>query len=325
MEGLLDAFIGYLRAERGASPRTVDAYAADVMGWLRELERRGIRHIDAASRDDVTAYVQSLSRRGLSARSQARHLAAVRGFHRFLLTEKLASKDPTEDVDTPRAVKKLPVFLTLEEVEALLAAPDPATVSGARDRAMIELLYATGLRVSELCRLTLNDVQLQAGYVVAMGKGRKERLVPIGRFAQERIEAYLSGPREAILGRRQSRALFVTKKGGPFTRQGFWKLLRGYAASAAILKPLSPHKLRHSFATHLVERGADLRAVQAMLGHADIATTQIYTHVTRAHLFSLYDRHHPRSRGGSARPPAVTSSAPGVRRAQSAGASPRRR
>ena len=326
MEGLLDAFIGYLRAERGASPRTVDAYAADVTGWLRALERRGIRHIDGATRDDVTQYVQSLSRRGLSARSQARHLAAVRGFHRFLVAEKLATKDPTEDVDTPRASKKLPIFLTLEEVEALLAAPDEATAGGARDRAMIELLYATGLRVSELCRLTLNDVQLQAGYVVAMGKGRKERLVPIGRFAQERIEAYLAGPREAILRGRPSRALFVTKKGGPFTRQGFWKLLRGYAAAAGILKPLSPHKLRHSFATHLVERGADLRAVQAMLGHADIATTQIYTHVTRAHLFALYDRHHPRSPGVglSGRSGRLTSSGREAHRADS-GVSPSRR
>src|SRR5215211_5236663 len=156
MEGLLDAFIGYLRAERGASPRTVDAYAADVMGWLRALERRGIRDIDSASRDDVTSYVQSLSRRGLSARSQARHLAAVRGFHRFLVSERLAKRDPTEEVETPRAVKTLPVFLTLQEVESLLAAPNEGTVSGARDRAMIELLYATGLRATELCRLTLN-------------------------------------------------------------------------------------------------------------------------------------------------------------------------
>jgi integrase/recombinase XerD len=334
MDGLLDAFIGYLRAERGASPRTVDAYAADLIGWLRALDRRGVGDVDAISRDDVTAHVESLSRRGLSARSQARHLAAMRSFHRFLVADRFARRDPTEDVDTPRSIRRLPGFLTLEEVEALLAAPDVTTAAGARDRAMIELLYATGLRVSELCRLTVNDVQLQAGFVTAMGKGKKERLVPLGRFAQERIAAYLAGAREAILGGRASRALFVTRRGGAFTRQGFWKLLRRHARAAGIARPLSPHKLRHSFATHLVERGADLRAVQAMLGHADLSTTQIYTHVTRARLHALYDALHPRSRraaGGAwpvvrdAQAPKLSSSAPATRTARSNASSPRRR
>lgn len=301
MEGLLDVYIGYLRAERGASPRTVDAYAADVTAWLDDLKRRGVTDIEAVTRDHVSAHIQSLSRRGLSARSQARHLAALRMFHRFLITEKLARLDPTEDVDTPKAIKKLPVFLTLEEVESLLAAPDEKTIQGARDRAMIEVLYATGLRVSELCRLCLNDVQLGAGYLVAFGKGKKERLVPIGRMAQEKVSSYLAGPRDVILNGRESRALFVTRAGGAFTRQGFWKLLRGYALKAGIKKALSPHKLRHSFATHLVERGADLRAVQAMLGHADISTTQIYTHVSRARLFEQYQHHHPRASGGRTR------------------------
>jgi integrase/recombinase XerD len=166
---------------------------------------------------------------------------------------------------------------------------------------MIELLYATGLRVSELIRLTLNDVQLGAGYLVAFGKGKKERLVPIGRVAAEKVEAWLSGPRAVMLDGRESRALFVTRNGGPFTRQGFWKLLRQYALKAGIKKPLSPHKLRHSFATHLVERGADLRAVQAMLGHADISTTQIYTHVSTARLHQLYEQHHPRASGVAAK------------------------
>lgn len=298
MDGLLDIFIGYLRAERGASPKTVDAYASDITRWLEFLKREGVTaDIDAATRDHVNAHLQALSRAGLAARSQARHLAAMRVFHRFLVVEKLAKLDPTEDIDTPRAVKKLPVFLTLEEVEALLAAPDETTVPGARDRAMIEVLYATGLRVSELCRLQLNDIQLGAGYLVAMGKGKKERLVPLGRFAQEKVRQFLEGPREVILHGRESRFLFVTRNGGPFTRQGFWKLLRRYALKAGIRKQLSPHKLRHSFATHLVERGADLRAVQAMLGHSDISTTQIYTHVSRARLHALYDQHHPRSAG----------------------------
>lgn len=303
MDGLLDIFIGYLRAERGASPKTVEAYGADVTRWLEALKRQGLSDIDEVGRDQVTAHLQSLSRSGLAARSQARHLAALRVFHRFLVAEKLAKRDPTEDVDTPKAIKKLPIFLTLDEVETLLAAPDETTISGARDRAMLEVLYATGLRVSELCRLTLNDVVLSAGYLTAMGKGKKERLVPLGKFAQEKVKAYLEGPRDVILKGRESRFLFVTRTGGPFTRQGFWKLLRQYALKTGINKPLSPHKLRHSFATHLVERGADLRAVQAMLGHADISTTQIYTHVTRARLHALYDQHHPRSRGG--RPPAA--------------------
>ena len=325
MDGLLDAFIGYLRAERGASPRTVDAYAADLTRWLRALERRGARDVDAIGREDVTAHLESLSRRGLSGRSQARHLAAMRSFHRFLVSERLARTDPTEDVDTPRSIRKLPLFLTVEEVEALLEAPDEDTAAGCRDRAMIELLYATGLRVSELCRLTLNDVRLEAGFVITMGKGKKERLVPLGRFAQERIAAYLSRSRQEILGERASRALFVTTRGRPFTRQGFWKLLRRYALAAGIVKPLSPHKLRHSFATHLVERGADLRAVQMMLGHADLSTTQIYTHVSRARLHQQYHHLHPRSQRGGSPARAVSSSAPATRTARSTASSSRHR
>jgi integrase/recombinase XerD len=325
MDGLLDAFIGYLRAERGASPRTVDAYAADLTRWLRALERRGARDVDAIGREDVTAHLESLSRRGLSGRSQARHLAAMRSFHRFLVSERLARTDPTEDVDTPRSIRKLPLFLTVEEVEALLEAPDEDTAAGCRDRAMIELLYATGLRVSELCRLTLNDVRLEAGFVITMGKGKKERLVPLGRFAQERIAAYLSRSRQEILGERASRALFVTTRGRPFTRQGFWKLLRRYALAAGIVKPLSPHKLRHSFATHLVERGADLRAVQMMLGHADLSTTQIYTHVSRARLHQQYHHLHPRSQRGGSLARAVSSSAPATRTARSTASSSRHR
>ena len=320
MDGLLDAFIGYLRAERGASPRTVDAYAADLNGWLRALQRRGVCEVDAISREDVTAHLESLSRRGLSARSQARHLAAMRSFHRFLVSERLARSDPTEDVDTPRAIRKLPHFLTVEEVEALLEAPDVSVAAGCRDRAMIELLYATGLRVSELCRLTINDVRLEAGFLTTMGKGKKERLVPIGRFAQERIAIYLNDARGALLGQRSSRALFVTRKAGPFTRQGFWKLLRRYARAAGILKPLSPHKLRHSFATHLVERGADLRAVQAMLGHADLSTTQIYTHVSQARLHQQYHACHPRGRGRSPGR-TLSSGTPATRRAPSGASS----
>ncbi|AGC45366.1 tyrosine recombinase XerD [Myxococcus stipitatus DSM 14675] len=295
MEGLLDAFIAFIRAERGLSGKTVDAYAADLTAYFEDLRSRGVEDVIRARQEDVTAHLSSLSKAGLGKRSQARHLAALRGFHRFLVAERLADKDPTEDVDTPRSARKLPSFLTLEEVEQLLAAPDERTSAGLRDKAMVEVLYATGLRVSELCGLGVNDVQLSAGYLVAKGKGAKERIVPLGRQAVEKVKEYLATSRPAMLGRRESRALFVTPRGSGFTRQGFWKLLKRYALKAGILKPLSPHKLRHSFATHLVERGADLRAVQQMLGHADLSTTQIYTHVNSARLRSVYDEFHPRS------------------------------
>lgn len=295
MEGMLDAFIAFIRAERGLSGKTVDAYAADINVYFEDLRSRGVSDVTQARQEDVSAHLAALGKRGLGKRSQARHLAALRGFHRFLVAERMADKDPTEDLDTPRSARKLPSFLTLEEVEQLLAAPDERTSTGVRDKAMLEVLYATGLRVSELCGLGINDVQLTAGYLVAKGKGAKERLVPLGRVAIEKVQAYLAESRPAVLGRRKSQALFVTPRGSGFTRQGFWKLIKRYALKAGIAKPLSPHKLRHSFATHLVERGADLRAVQQMLGHADLATTQIYTHVNAARLRSVYDEFHPRS------------------------------
>jgi integrase/recombinase XerD len=303
LEGYLDAFIAFIRAERGLAGKTVDAYAADLTAYFEDLRARGVLDAAKAKQEDVTAHLMQLGARGLSKRSQARHLAAVRGFHRFLIAEKHAEKDPTEDLDTPRAARKLPSFLTLEEVEQLLAAPDERHPTGMRDKAMIELLYATGLRVSELCSLGINDVQLTAGYLVAKGKGSKERIVPVGSIATEKVQAYLGGPRQHLLGKRQSRSLFITPRGGAFTRQGFWKLLKRYALKAGIRKSISPHKLRHSFATHLVERGADLRAVQAMLGHADLATTQIYTHVNSARLRAVYDEHHPRSETAAPPPP----------------------
>ncbi|MBJ6762195.1 site-specific tyrosine recombinase XerD [Myxococcaceae bacterium JPH2] len=303
MEGLLDAFIAFIRAERGLSGKTVDAYAADLTVYFEDLRSRGVADATRATQEDVLAHLVTLGRRGLGRRSQARHLAALRVFHRFLVAERLAEKDPTEDVDTPRSPRKLPSFLTVEEVELLLSAPDERTATGLRDKAMIEVLYATGLRVSELCGLELNAVQLTAGYLVAKGKGSKERIVPLGRVAIEKVQEYLAASRPALLGKRVADALFVTPRGSGFTRQGFWKLLKRYALKVGIRKPLSPHKLRHSFATHLVERGADLRAVQQMLGHADLATTQIYTHVNSARLRSVYDEFHPRSDAFTPKPP----------------------
>ena len=296
---LLDHYVTFLRAERNLAPKTVDAYAMDVRAYLQDLVKRRLE-VERVTREDVLEHLATLGQQGLSPRSRARHLAALRGFHRFLEDEKLCAADPTSDLDTPRHTRKLPVFLSLEEVEALLAAPDVKTITGVRDRAMIEVLYATGLRVSELIKLSVNDVNLNDGFVLTMGKGRKERVVPLGRRAIESGQAGLQ-ERPTMLHGREAKALFVTPRGSGFSRMGFWKLLRRHARSAGIFKDISPHKLRHSFATHLVERGADLRAVQAMLGHADLATTQIYTHVDSKRLRAVYDDKHPRSRVASRR------------------------
>ena len=297
LEPYLDAFIAYLRSERGLSARTVEAYARDLVEYLEALARAKVRAPGAVWQEHVRGHLATLGRR-LSARSQARHLAAIRMFHRFLVAERHADRDPTELVETPRQARRLPIFLTLEEVEALLEAPRDTTAAGLRDRAMLHVLYATGLRVSELIGLSINSIQLDAGYLVARGKGDKERLVPLGRRAVAEVRAWLGRGRPALLRGRASRALFVGPRGTALTRQGVWKLLRRHALAAGIKKQLSPHKLRHSFATHLVERGADLRVVQAMLGHADLATTQIYTHVDGRRLRAVYDAAHPRSRGG---------------------------
>ncbi len=294
-DALLDAFIAYLRAERNLAPQTVDAYGADLTSYLEHLAKARLT-AETVTREDVLEHLATLANKGLSPRSRARHLAALRGFHRFLEDEKISKTDPTEDLDTPKHTQKLPVFLSVPEVEALLAAPDERTTAGVRDRAMIELLYATGLRVSELLNLKVADVSLGEGYVLTMGKGRKERVVPIGRIATQKVTEYLKEARPKLLKGADAKALFVTPRRKPFSRMGFWKLLRRYALKAGIKKRLSPHKLRHSFATHLLERGADLRSVQAMLGHADLKTTQIYTHVNAERLKAVYQAHHPRGR-----------------------------
>lgn len=295
MLSLLELFIGYLRAERGLSSKTIEAYAADLVSYFQTLCRCRAPEASQVTSEHVREHLRDLNRSGLSMRSQARHLSTLKSFHRFLVAEKHARSDPTEDLESPKIVPRLPVFLTMEEVERLLAGPREDHPQGMRDRAMIELLYATGLRVSELTRLSLNDLNFQAGYVLVTGKGRKQRLVPLGGVATEKVQAYLESARPLLLGKRKSAALFLTQRARPFTRQGFWKLLRRYALAVGIRTPLSPHTLRHSFATHLVEGGADLRSVQEMLGHADLSTTQIYTHVDRGRLRSVYDRHHPRS------------------------------
>lgn len=292
----LDLFLTQLRVEKGLSPNSVEAYAHDVSRYLASLAAAGVRDLAAVNRGHVRDHLAGLEARGISARSQARALSAIRGFHRLIAAERLAPKDPTDEVEAPRRARRLPQWLSRAEVERLLAEPTRAAgASAERDRAMLELLYATGLRVTELVTLDVNQVDLESRVLLARGKGSKERLVPVGAVAARALRRYLQGPREALLRNRKSRDLFVTSRGRRMTRQGFFKLVARYARSAGIGRPVSPHKLRHSFATHLLEGGADLRAVQTMLGHSDVSTTEIYTHVDRTHARKLHRRFHPRA------------------------------
>jgi integrase/recombinase XerD len=294
-DAALDLFLSHLRLEKGLAPNSVEAYGRDLRRWLRDLAGQGIAEVGQVRREHLQAHLSHLLEAGIGPRSQARALSAIRSFHRLLLAERIAAADPTEDVSSPRPGRRLPQLLSRAEAEALLAAPDPRTAAGRRDRAMLELLYAAGLRASELVSLSVNDVHLETRMVLARGKGSKERVVPLGAPAAEALRLYLSSARERLLSGRRSRDLFVTSRGRRMTRQGFWKLLGRHARAAGIERPVSPHQLRHSFATHLLAGGADLRAVQAMLGHADVSTTQIYTHVEREQVRRLYQRHHPRA------------------------------
>lgn len=295
LEPALDLFLAHVRVEKGLAANSVEAYGRDLRRYVDFLAGIGVSSWEAVGRPEVQAHLASLVERGISPRSQARALSAIRSLHRLLAADRLAPSDPTDEIDAPRPGRPLPKLLSVEEVERLLASPRPGTAAGVRDRAMLELLYATGLRVSELVSLGVNQVDLEARVVLARGKGSKERLVPVGAPAAQALRAWLAGPRERMLKGRRSRDLFVTPRGGRMTRQGFWKLLARYARVAGIRSRVTPHAIRHSFATHLLAGGADLRSVQAMLGHADVATTQIYTHVDRSQVRRLYDRHHPRA------------------------------
>lgn len=289
---LVDAYLNYARVERGLAPATIEAYAHDLARFGVFYEGLG-RTAQEPRAEDVTAFLMDLASRGIGSRSQARMLSALRGLFRFAQREHLVDDNPTAKVELPKISKKLPSVLTNEEIEALLAAPDQETAQGLRDAAMIYTLYACGLRVSELCSIGVESVNLKAGYLIVTGKGEKTRVVPIGEVAYELIERYLYEVRPAH-STLSTGVLFLTNRRKPMTRQGFWKLLRKYAVQAGITARLTPHVLRHSFATHLLEGGANLRVVQAMLGHSDIATTQIYTHVGRKHLTQMHRLHHPR-------------------------------
>lgn len=293
-EPLIEDFLHHLTVERGLAGNSILAYGRDLAKFARFLKLKG-RTPRQVRRGEIDGFARRLAGDGLQAKSIARALNAVRMFYRYLIVEKVVPDDPTTGVRAPRTLKALPRFLTLEEVDHLLHAPDSATPLGVRDAAMIEVLYATGLRVSELVSLRARDLDLEAGTLRCVGKGNKERLVPMGRKAAQRVRAYLDRARPILAGTRAGAALFLNSRGGPMTRQGFWKILKNYGRGLGLRSRLSPHVLRHSFATHLLERGADLRSVQLMLGHADIATTQIYTHVNRERLRRIYRDFHPRA------------------------------
>ena len=288
----LDQFIAHLQVERGLSSNTIQGYSRDLVRFLEFLERVGHRP-ETATREDVSIFLGELYGR-LSPRSAARSLSAVRMFFRFLVSEGSIETSPARLVEAPKLPRRLPDILSPDEVERLLEQPDPATPIGLRDRAMLELLYATGLRVSELVGLRLQGVNLEVGFVRVLGKGDKERVVPMGDQANDAIAAYLRTGRETLTRGRASPHLFLNARGRSLSRQGFWKIIKQYGRLAGIRRPITPHGLRHAFASHLLERGADLRSVQVMLGHADISTTQIYTHVTRERLKQLHEKHHPR-------------------------------
>lgn len=299
LDGWIDAYLNHLRVERALAKNSLEAYSRDLQRLAQHVggggDEKGAsidpRAIDAGT---IAELLVGNVKTGFGARSSARQLSALRGFFRFLVRERAIAADPTQLVNRPRLGRKLPKVLSFEEVEALLAIPDRTKPRGIRDAAMIHLMYASGLRVTEVVSLKVGDVNTKAGLVSALGKGGKRRLVPVGKAALDHIGAYLRDVRPNV-ARPHDNTLFVSPRGGPLTRQGFWKLLKRYALGAGIRTPISPHKLRHSFATHLLRNGADLRAVQAMLGHADLGTTEIYTRVAQDHVRAAHARAHPRA------------------------------
>jgi integrase/recombinase XerD len=290
---MIREYMSYLQVEKGLSKNSLESYRRDLARLKALAEARGCEP-QALDKGELTQFVMSLTREGLAPRSVGRAISAVRGFYHFLLLDGHTKADPTAELMAPQGGQKLPRFLTQEEMEKLLEAPDTTSPEGVRDRALVELLYATGLRVSESVTLTTASVDINHGVLFCMGKGSKQRRVPVGRSAIEWLQRYESA-RRVLLAGRESQQLFVGYLGRPFTRQSVWAMLKRYAAKAQI-RGVTPHVLRHSFATHLLEHGADTRSVQAMLGHSDLATTQIYTHVTGERLRNVYARHHPRAR-----------------------------
>lgn len=297
MKDQLKDFIHFLVVEKGLAKNTVVSYERDLTSYLTYIEQvEQISSLNDINRVHIMHFLHFLKTQGKSAKTLARHVASIRSFHQFLLREKVTGQDPTVHIETPHAERNLPKVLSIQEVEALLAAPNGNKPLDIRDRAMLELLYATGIRVSELISLNLDDLHLTMGFIKCIGKGSKERIIPIGTTATNVIQLYIQESRPKLVSKKQmSDALFLNHHGNRLSRQGFWKILKGLAKKANIEKDITPHTLRHSFATHLIENGADLRAVQEMLGHADISTTQIYTHVSKTRLKDVYAKFHPRA------------------------------
>jgi integrase/recombinase XerD len=290
----IDRYMNYLLVEKGLSEKTIESYNSDITRYIDFLEDNKINKLSEADTTVILKHLIDLRKSGLGARSRARHLVTLRGFYKFLVNEKIISHDPTIIVDLPKSGLKLPEVLSVSEINSFLNTPDTNKPSGIRDTAMLELLYAAGLRVSELINIKLQSVNTEAGFVRVYGKGSKERIIPIGQYAKEKIDEYVASSRQILLKNHTSQYLFVARAGKPMTRQGFWKLVKRYALISGTKKKITPHTLRHSFATHLLEGGADLRAVQIMLGHVDISTTQIYTHIAHEHLRKIHEQYHPR-------------------------------
>jgi len=294
MRELIDIFLNYLSVERGLSGNTMSSYRQDLSHYMDFLNRRRIDSLSKTDKNDIVNFMLDQKDRGLSANSIARRLAAIKVFYRFLVRERILKEDSTSLIDSPKLGKKIPETLSLNEVEALLAQPNARVTQGSRNKAILETIYATGMRVSEVVNLRLDNVNLEAGFLRCIGKGNKERVIPLGKKAIVSIRRYTEASRNKLLGKKVSEYLFVSRFGKKISRQSIWKMIKRYARNARIKKPLRPHTLRHSFATHLLERGADLRSVQEMLGHANISTTQLYTHINKDRLKSIHREFHPR-------------------------------
>jgi integrase/recombinase XerD len=294
MDQLLDQFLHYLIVEKGLSQNTIEAYGHGLTRFLDHLRGKKIQDVQEISKFDVQGFLLTLRKKNLNTKSIVRDLAAIRSFFRFLIQEGILETNPVEDLESPKVAKTLPEILSLKEIEEILEQPNLQTPLGMRDRAMLEMLYATGMRVSELTRLPTHQVNLEGGYVLLYGKGSKERIVPLGSEAMKWVALYLKGARGILSKGKESAFLFINRSGKEMSRQRFWKSLKDYAKKAGLHKRITPHLLRHSFASHLLERGADLRSVQMMLGHVDISTTQIYTHVSGEKLKKVHKQYHPR-------------------------------
>lgn len=295
MREALKAFIHYLTVEKGLADNTLQSYERDLTYYFHYLEECGVQRIENSTRQHIKQYLLRLKQEGKASATLSRNVSSIRSFYQFLVRERRLLSDPSVHIEKPKIERKLPNVLTTREVESLLQAPNRSNLIGKRDAAMLELLYATGIRVSELVDLELSDVHLHMGFIRCLGKGSKERIIPLGQKAIEALEQYIRHARGKLLKNHKSETLFLNHHGKRLSRQGFWKIIKKLAREAQINKEITPHTLRHSFATHLLENGADLRSVQEMLGHADISTTQIYTHVTRTRLKDVYAKAHPRA------------------------------